>query len=285
MILSMNHFSVLTTPDGETLSIADARQTQGLTLRGQILLVHGLGEHRGRYGPVIQHLNDWGFAVRCYDHFGHGQSSGARGCLPSEDRLLDDLALMMDDTREHMAAQGNASVPLILLGHSMGGLVAAQFVAQGIRSVDAIVLSSPALATRLNWFERLLLTVLPTIAPNLAVANGLDANNISHDKAVVAAYLADPLVHNRISPRLGKYIAGGGAKVLAKATKWTVPTLLMYAGQDKLVDAAGSRLFTGLAPQSLVQSTCYEALYHEIFNEVNPSPVFEELRSWLDVRF
>ncbi len=146
----MNTSSTLATLDGETLALQDHSQTNSQTaIRGQILLVHGLGEHMGRYGHVIQHLNDWGFAVRSYDHFGRGQSSGAHGCLPSENRLLDDLALVVDDTRQHMAAQGNRNVPLILVGHSMGGLVAAQFVAQIIRPVDALILSSPALATSL----------------------------------------------------------------------------------------------------------------------------------------
>jgi alpha-beta hydrolase superfamily lysophospholipase len=239
----------------------------------------------GRYGHVIQRLNDWGFATRSYDHIGHGHSSGARGCLPSRNRLLDDLAFVVDNTRQAMAAQGNANTPLILLGHSMGGLVAAQFVAEKTRPVEALVLSSPALATSLSGFEKFLLAVLPKIAPNLAVSNGLDANKISHDKAVVAAYLADPLVHNRISPRLGQYIADSGAKVIEKAPEWKVPTLLMYAGQDMLVNPAGSRNLAGLAPESLVQSTCYEALYHEIFNEVYSSAVFAELESWLKARF
>ena len=277
----MNTATTLKLPDGETLVMADAPQTNGHVLRGQVLLVHGLGEHMGRYQHVIQHLNDWGFAVRSYDQYGHGQSSGKRGCLPSTNRLLDDLALVMDDTRKQMTA----GTPLILLGHSMGGLVAARFVSLNIRPVDALVLSSPALGAKLKPIDKFLLAVLPIIAPNLAVANGLDANKISHDPAVVKAYLADPLVHNKISPRLGKWIMDNGAATLAKASTWRVPTLLMYAGKDKLVDAAASRRFTGLAPQSLLQSTCYEALYHEIFNEVDSSPVFGELRAWLDARF
>jgi alpha-beta hydrolase superfamily lysophospholipase len=250
-------------------------------LRGQIVLVHGLGEHMGRYQHVIQHLNDWGFAVRAYDQYGHGTASGKRGCLPSTNRLLDDLALVIDDTRKHMLA----GTPLILLGHSMGGLVAARFVSLNLRPVDALVLSSPALGAKLKAVDKLLLAVLPKIAPNLAVANGLDANKISHDPEVVKAYLADPLVHNKISPRLGKWIMDNGAATLQSASTWGVPTLLMYAGQDKLVDAAASLLFTSLAPKSLVQSTCYEDLYHEIFNEVDSSPVFGELKAWLDGRF
>jgi alpha-beta hydrolase superfamily lysophospholipase len=251
-------------------------------LRGQIVLVHGLGEHMGRYAHVIQRLNDWGFAVRAYDQYGHGTASGKRGCLPSTDRLLGDLALVIDDTRKQMAAQDHANLPLILLGHSMGGLVTARFVSLNIRPVDALVLSSPALGAKLKGVDKFLLAVLPKIAPNLAVANGLDASKISHDPAVVAAYLADPLIHNKISPRLGKWIMDSGAATLQAASTWRVPTLLMYAGQDKLVDPAASRLFASLAPKSLVQSTCYEDLYHEIFNEVDSSPVFAELRAWLN---
>jgi alpha-beta hydrolase superfamily lysophospholipase len=193
--------------------------------------------------------------------------------------------LVIDDTRKQMTAQDHANIPLILLGHSMGGLVAARFVSLNIRPVDALVLSSPALGAKLKGIDKLLLAVLPKIAPNLAVANGLDANKISHDPAVVKAYLADPLVHNKISPRLGQWIMDNGAATLQLASTWSVPTLLMYAGQDKLVDPAASRLFASLTPKSLVQSTCYEALYHEIFNEVDRGPVFGELKAWLDGRF
>ena len=281
MILSMNNTCTFKLPDGETLAMADAPQTNGHALRGQIVLVHGLGEHMERYGHVIQHLNDWGFAVRSYDHYGHGKSSGKRGCLPSKNRLLDDLALVVDDARKHMSTD----TPLILLGHSMGGLVAARFVSLNIRPVDALVLSSPALGAKLKAIDKFLLTVLPFIAPNLAVANGLNANKISHDPEVVKAYLADPLVHNKISPRLGKWIMDNGAATLASASTWRVPTLLMYAGQDKLVDPAASHMFTGLVPKTVLQSTCYENLYHEIFNEVDSSPVFAELEAWLKVKF
>jgi alpha-beta hydrolase superfamily lysophospholipase len=281
----MNTTHTINTPSGATLATQDHPEAGGQTPRGHIVLVHGLGEHMGRYQHVIGHLNDWGFAVRAYDQYGHGTSSGKRGCLPSTNRLLDDLALVIDDTRKQMTAQDHANLPLILLGHSMGGLVAARFVSLNIRPVDALVLSSPALGAKLKALDKFLLAVLPKIAPNLAVANGLNANMISHDPAVVAAYLADPLVHNRISPRLGKWIMESGIATRQLASTWHVPTLLMYAGQDKLVDPAASRMFTSLAPKSMLQSTCYEAFYHEIFNEVDSNPVFGELKAWLDDRF
>ena len=276
----MNTINTLIMPDGERLATQDHPHATGQKLRGQIVLVHGLGEHMGRYAHVIKHLNDWGFAVRTYDQYGHGKSRGERGCLPSPNRLLDDLGMVIDSTRKQM----RVDTPLILLGHSMGGLVAARLVSLAMRPVDALVLSSPALGAKPTGFEKFLLAVLPLIVPNLAVANGLDANKISHDPEVVKAYLADPLVHNKISPRLGKWIMDNGTETIQSASAWHVPTLLMYAGQDKLVDAAASRRFTELAPKSMLQSTCYEALYHEIFNEVDASSVFGELKAWLTTR-
>ena len=267
--------------DGENLAIQDWPDYQGERLRGVVLLVHGLGEHAGRYEVVAGQLNAWGFAVRGYDQYGHGESGGARGGLPSDARLLDDLADIVDTTRARMPPD----TPLILLGHSLGGLVAARFVSLALRPVDALVLSSPALDPGLNAVQKLLLAVLPKIAPNLRVGNGLDASLISHDPAVVAAYLADPLVHDRISGRLARFIADAGPATVALASQWQVPTLLMYAGADKLVNPAGSRAFVTQAPPQVVAARCFDGLRHEIFNELQPEPVFAELRQWLDARF
>ena len=253
----------------------------GTALRGVVLLVHGLGEHTGRYDTLAQHLNGWGFEVCGYDQYGHGASGGTRGCLSHDSRLLDDLAAMLDATRAHMAAK----TPLILLGHSLGGLVAARLVGLGLRPVDALVLSSPAFDAGLNVVQKLLLAVLPKIAPNLCVGNGLDPAKLSHDPAVVAAYQADPLVHDRISGRLGRFIAESGPATVALAAGWTVPTLLLYAGADALVNPAGSRAFAAAAPKALVSAHGFDALYHELFNERKAAPVFAELKKWLDYRF
>lgn len=275
--------SRLPTPGGESLAVFDWPLDPGLRSRGLVLLVHGLGEHALRYDALARAFNNWGFAVRAYDQYGHGQSSGPRGGLPSDTRLLDDLALVMDRSRPPSAAQ----TPLLLLGHSMGGLVAARFVALGMRAVDALVLSSPALDPGLNPVQKLLLATLPRLLPNLRVGNGLDARLISHDPAVVAAYKADPLVHDRISGRLGRFIADGGPATVAQAPVWQVPTLLLYAGADRLVNPAGSRAFAAAAPAAQLRSHCFEAMYHEIFNEPEPerAAVLAELREWLDTRF
>ena len=270
--------TTFTASDGENLAAYHWPLAEGRPRRGTVLLVHGLGEYAGRYHHVAQHLNDWGFAVRAYDHYGHGRSAGPRGGLNHDMRLLDDLADMVDAARAHTPE----GLPLVLLGHSMGGLVAARFVAMHLRPVDALVLSSPALDPGLHAVQKILLATLPRVAPNLRVGNGLEARYISHDPAVVADYESDPLCHDRISARLARFIAEAGPATVARAAHWQVPTLLMWAGADRLVNPAGSRAFAAAAPDRVVQSRCFEGLYHELFNELDAAPVFEVLQRWLE---
>jgi len=279
--LSPSTLSTFTASDGDNLAMQDWPLDEEQALRGVVIIVHGLGEHAGRYDHVAKRLNSWGFAVRGYDHYGHGESGGVRGVLPSDSRMVDDLADVVESTHARM----DRKTPLIILGHSMGGLVAARFAAIGTRPVNALVLSSPAFDAGLNLGQKLLLATLPKIAPNLCVSNGLDPSFISHDPAVVEAYKADPLVHDRISGRLARFIAQGGPAVVDRAAQWKVPTLLMYAGADRLVNPAGSRAFAAAAPADVVTSRCFDGLYHEIFNETDPEPVFDELKRWLDARF
>ncbi|QTN22744.1 alpha/beta hydrolase [Rhizobacter sp. AJA081-3] len=251
--------------------------------RGTVLLVHGLGEHGGRYAHVAAHLNAWGWRVLAHDHRGHGRSGGERGRIASDDALLRDLALVID------AARAGSPGPLLLLGHSMGGLIAARFVAEGLqaapaawfREVDGLVLSSPALRIGMNAFQKLLLATLGPLAPNLAVANGLDPAWVSRDPAVVRAYVADPLVHDRITPRLTRFIVDGGDFVRGLAPRWRVPTLLMWAGSDRCVAPSGSAEFAAAAPKAVLQSQVFEPLFHEIFNEPEQAQVFARLQAWL----
>ena len=249
---------------------------------GTVLLVHGLGEHAGRYGELAANLHQWGFAVRGYDQQGHGQSEGARGDLLRPGSLQADLCRVIDDTRQRPTL---ADTPLILLGHSMGGLVVARTLAEQLRPVDAAVLSSPALGAFPTLFQKMLLATLPRVVPHLRVDNGLKTEWVARDPDVVKAYQADPMVHRRISTGLAAWILNNGTQTLEDAAQWSVPTLLLYAGQDRLVNAQASADFAQAAPKSVVQAQCFEGMYHEIFNDLYRAQVFTALKRWLLSRF
>ena len=259
--------------------------------RGTLLIVHGLGEHIGRYEAMAARLNAWGWHVAGFDLRGHGASGGARGDVADAGQLLQDLALVIDAVRDD-ALLGTG--PLLLLGHSMGGLIAARFVAGGLagaqleklpqwfRPVDGLVLSSPALDPGMSLWQRLQLRLGVALAPHLAVSNGLNPEWISRDAAVVQAYKADPLVHDRITPALAKLIVDGGLHLRAHAPAWKMPTLLLWAGSDRCVAPAGSAAFAAAAPPASLRALCFEAMFHEIFNEPEREQVYAALESWLN---
>jgi alpha-beta hydrolase superfamily lysophospholipase len=251
--------------------------------RGLVLIVHGLGEHIGRYERLAAAVNQAGWDVAGYDHRGHGASGGKRGAIAQPDSLLDDLALVID------ALRCEPQRPLVLLGHSLGGVIAARFVAEALeplranwwRPVDALVLSSPALDPGMNAVQRALLAVLGPIAPQLALGNGLQPQWISRDPAVVRAYIDDPLVHDRVTPMLVRFLVDAGESVRANAHRWIVPTLLMWAGADRCVAPAGSAAFAAAAPPACLAHTCYAQMAHEIFNEPERDQPLGELARWL----
>jgi alpha-beta hydrolase superfamily lysophospholipase len=278
-----SYLSPFTAGDGENIAIHDWPLPDvwpDQAIKGKVIIVHGLGEHAFRYVHVAQFFNEQGYHVRAYDQYGHGESGGSRGCIPSEMRLVDDLADVVDDTLRNM----RPGHKLILLGHSMGGVVVASFARQQMRRVDAIILSSPALDPGLSAVQKFLLSTLPRFAPNLRVDNGLIVDKISRDPIVVQAYQSDAFVHNKISGRLARFIADEGARIIAAAPQWQTPTLLMYAGTDGLVSPAGSRAFAQAAPHGVVQTNCFEPMYHEIFNDPERELVFAKLRNWLSAR-
>jgi alpha-beta hydrolase superfamily lysophospholipase len=272
--------TTLATRDGLTLQL---REWPLEDARGTVLIVHGLGEHIGRYEQVAAQLLRCGRRVVGYDQRGHGASAGARGKLHHADDLLHDLAGVIDTVRERHPG------PLVLLGHSLGGLVAARMVSGGLelpqpawhRRVDALVLSSPALDPGMSRAQKRLLAVLGPLAPSLAIGNGLKAEWLSHDAAVVKAYLDDPLVHDRITPRLARFIVDAGDAVLGLAARWRVPTLLLYAGADRCVAPRGSAAFAAAPPRGIVTAHVFAALHHEIFNEPERAEVFAVLTGWL----
>ncbi len=243
--------------------------------RGGFVIMHGIGEHCGRYGHVAQFLNQAGYSVRTYDHRGHGQSQGRRGDVGMLRDMLDDAKVIVDDF-----AEKHGGAPF-LLGHSMGGLFAAHFALARMAPLRGLVLSSPALAVSLTAIQKSLLKLMTAIAPHVGVPNGLNPQFLSHDAAVVAAYKADPLVHGKISATL---LAGMLASVTyceTRAASIAIPALRLVAGNDRLVDAEGSKRFFAQLPVGKAEFALYEDFYHEIFNEPGRARPLAQLRAWL----
>ena len=255
--------------------------------RGTVVLVHGIAEHSGRYEHVAAQLNDWRWSVERYDQRGHGLSEGRRGSLNRDDDLVQDLATVVAQVRAERP-QGL----LLLMGHSMGGLVVACYAADLLEpaspaaptDVDGVIMTSPALAVPMNWFRRLLMATMGRVAPDLCARTGFNPKAICRDAAVVRAYKDDPLVHDRISPRLARFILEGGGYVRALAGQWVKPTALLYAGADEIVDPRGASLFADAAPAQ-VHTRCFQHMAHEILNEPDQVMVFRALHAWLETRF
>lgn len=273
------------TRDGLDLVTQHWPLAAGQLSHGVAVIVHGLGEHCLRYAHVAAYLNEHGWAAVGYDHRGHGRSPGPRGGLKQGDDFLHDLAKVVDATRAAYPGQR-----LIIVGHSLGGAIAGRFVAAlaqpaeaaaWSRPVDALVLSSPALDVPISAIQKGLLATVGKLTPDVPVGNGLKPEWVCNNPATVKAYMADPLVHDRITGRLTMFILAAGENVRARAPQWAVPTLIMWGGQDRCVKPEGSVAFATTAPSSLVSSQPFPTLSHEIFNEVEQAEVLGVMGDWL----
>lgn len=257
--------------------------------QGLVVFLHGLCEHAGRHADVAQHLNSQGWAVVSYDHRGHGQSEGARGTVQQDDDFMVDLATVLDTTQAIYP-----KLPRLLMGASMGGLMAARMASAWAqppesiawaRPIDGIILSAPALEPSMTLTQRALLSAFGKLVPDLAVPVGLKADWCSSDPAVIADINADPLIHQRITPRLTQFILANGQAVMDRAAHWTCPTLLLYSQIDRLVQARACDRFAADAPAGVITAQRYADLEHDLFHEPKKHLVLSDLNSWLKTQF
>lgn len=241
------------------------------------VIVHGLGEHGGRY----RHLGEWfaplGVTAYAMDHRGHGCSGGQRGHAPSMKALLDDIDLVVQRARDESGG------PLVMIGHSFGGLLAIAYALDRLPKVDRAVFSAPALVPRVKvpaW-KQALAQVLPRIAPRTSFANEINSSVLSHDPAIARDYTSDPLVHNQITAGLYAGTIARGEAFIARASELRVPFLLLHGRDDQIVDPIGSQRFFAAATAPGRAFILYPGLYHEIFNEVEHEKVFQDVESWL----
>lgn len=250
--------------------------------RARIVIVHGLGEHFGRYTNVMDRLLPKGFSIWGMDLRGHGLSEGARGHVASFDDYISDVQPVV----ETAAKDRPDSMKCFLLGHSMGGLIALMYGLRFPQSIDGVIASSPALGVRVEVpaAKAVMGKILSAVFPGFSMNNELDASKISHDENVVRAYLDDPLVHDRVSARWFTEILSAMQKTNNAAPSMQVPILLQIAGDDRLVNANSSKAFFQNLAVGDKTLYVYDGLYHEIYNEPEDqrSKVLDDLESWLE---
>jgi alpha-beta hydrolase superfamily lysophospholipase len=244
-----------------------------------VLLVHGLAEHSGRYAYLAGQLNESGHAVRALDHRGHGRSQGKRAYLKSYDEFMRDLVQFREAVE-----RAHPDVPLVVLGHSMGGNLAVGHVLDHQAGVRGLVLSAPALApgSSLSPAKIKLAMAIAKVAPALRL-EGLDAEGISRDRAVVDAYLADPLVYTgKVSAGLAAALLGSMQRFPTRYAELRLPILLQQGTADRLVDSRGTKALEAAAVNAKVTSHYYDGFYHEVYNEPERESAISDLVTWLD---
>ena len=260
------------------------RSWRGSEPERAVLLVHGFGEHSGRYEDLGSWLADRGSAVHAYDHQGHGRSSGPRNYVARFEDLLSDLDRFLACVR-----QEHPTVPITVVGHSMGGLVTAAFARERKPEITSLVTSGAALALgpAMSGPRMLLVRALRRVVPRLLLSAGLPSEGLSRDPEVQRRYEADPLVDTRMTPALAVEMMDAVARTAAGGAEIAVPMLLLHGADDPLCSASGSEAFfrslpAGTSPPSALK--IYPGLRHEIFNEPEKEQVFDDLLSWVRAR-
>lgn len=246
--------------------------------RAVVCLVHGLGEHSGRYPHLAAALTRAGYALQAFDLRGHGNSQGRRGHAPSWEALLDDISLSLAQ-----AAARFPDAPLFLYGHSLGATLALTYCMSRQSQLAGMIATAPLLRPAIQppaWkiaLGRLMYSLWPTFSLN----NELDPNGISRDRAVVQAYVDDPQVHDRISARLGLDMLQAGEWASQHGADLTQPLLLMCGSADRLCSPEAVQQFGERVNHDC---TCksWNGLYHEIHNEPEQHEVFRTVIEWLE---
>lgn len=263
------------TRDGISLKAHDW-PAQGPT-RAHLLLVHGIAEHAARHAHVAAAFGRAGIETHAYDLRGFGGSGGTRAYIDSWSQYLDDVE---DELRSVRAAA--AGLPVILMGHSMGGLIALSYVLEDRPKPDALVLSAPAVAASVPGWKRGAAAVLSRAMPKFVIKNDLRPEGLSHDPAVGVAYLADPLAVHRTTARLGQELLAEQVVVqrqLARIDRMPIPTYVLHGTGDPIVPVTASALLEG---KGNVTRRVYPDLVHEMHNEPQGEAVIADTVAWLD---
>ncbi|MBE3067588.1 MAG: alpha/beta hydrolase, partial [Chloroflexi bacterium] len=247
-------------------------------VKAVLLIVHGLGEHSGRYMNVVNHFVPLGYAVYGLDHIGHGKSDGGREVVERFEDYTDNLTIYYN-----MVKVWQPDKPIILLGHSLGGLIVAYYLLDHQAGFKGAIISAPMVRIPANITPMTITMgkILSSIAPKAGILR-LDATGLSHDPEVVKAYVNDPLVfHGKTPARLAAEMLKAMLRVTAEAEKITLPFIAMQGSADRLVNPGDAQLLYDKASSKDKSIKIYQGLYHEVFNEPERAVVLKDVETWL----
>lgn len=241
-----------------------------------LVIVHGQGEHSGRYEHITKAMNLANISVFSYDQRGHGRSNGQRGHIPNYDQLLGDLAQFVADVRVRIGQK-----PLFVYGHSMGGNVALNFAVKHANKISAVAASSPwvKLAFEPPAYKVVLAKVIDKIAPALSMASGLEIAALSRDTEVCEKYKNDPLNHDQITARMYNHVYQAGLDLLEAAPYFSVPAYVYHGSADRLTSPVASAEFAERS-NGKVEFRLWDGFYHETHNEPGADMVIKTLVDW-----
>lgn len=246
-----------------------------------ILLAHGYAEHLGRYDHVAKAFTDADFAVYAIDHWGHGRSDGTRGFVPHFSVFLDGMAALLDHV-----SYTHPNTPRILLGHSMGGLIAAHHLLSHQAAYQSAVLSGPAVqpGTPPSAATQIIGRLLSVIAPQMGLI-ALEGEAVSRDPEVVANYMADPLVyHGKMSARLASEMLRAMMDLQKRVSLIRCPLLVVHGTLDRLAAASGGAALVAAVSSPDKEFRPLAGLYHEVFNEPERDAVLADVVRWINAR-
>ena len=249
--------------------------------RAVLLLAHGLAEHSGRYGDFASYLADAGIATYALDFPGHGRSDGKRGHIRDFQEYAEALGALLS-----LAREAHPDIPFVLFGHSMGGLIAADFLLQHQSEFVAAVLTGAAIQSPQQPSSIVLFInrVIASVMPRLGVLR-LDASGISRDPQVISDYENDPLVYRgKATAGLVTAVFSAMKRVVENATSIRLPMLIMHGSVDSLTAVEGSELLHDSISSEDKKIVIYDGLYHEILNEPERKNVMEDILRWLETR-
>jgi alpha-beta hydrolase superfamily lysophospholipase len=246
--------------------------------RARLVIVHGYAEHSGRYLETVRYLAGQGYEVLVFDYRGHGQAGGRRGHIDRFDEYLADLDCALD-----VAGFRDGAVPLFLLGHSQGGLIAIRFVQRHDKGLRGLVLASPFLGLRMKVPRPkvLLGRAASRVWPRLTLPSGIDPAALSHDASVVEAYRRDRLVHRVATARWFTEATQAQADALAWASNVKLPVLLLHGADDAVADPLATEELAGRLGHTDRTLKLYPGAFHELFNDLGREQVLADLNSWI----